>query len=221
MIGFYTILFLGCIGAVVGDAPPYVQSSEAFMYAKTFVSEKLPIRKMDIHKASDRPHLSFAMLTGVTGGLVLLKNDTSHKKTPLEVVEEYVPLVWHAYSAVSQKAQSVLNDANHKVSLIINLINSICGSMNVEKCNAEVDKRVKDSPFIYEPPANLLLSLGNLSVVIRDNEATINSIIENDNDIPYLIHNVETKEFSSFLTLVQQVVMKLSALAYRRFLSDF
>ncbi|XP_064077025.1 uncharacterized protein LOC135194838 isoform X1 [Vanessa tameamea] len=220
MIGFYTILFLGCIGAVVGDAPPYVQSSEAFMYAKTFVSEKLPIRKMDIHKASDRPHLSFAMLTGVTGGLVLLKNDTSHKKTPLEVVEEYVPLVWHAYSAVSQKAQSVLNDANHKVSLIVNLINTVCGSVNVEECNAQVEAKVNDSPLIYQRSADLLLALGKVSVVIRDNESTINSIIENDNDIPYLIHNVETKPFLAFVELLKIVHADLNELTYRRFLID-
>ncbi|XP_064077027.1 uncharacterized protein LOC135194838 isoform X3 [Vanessa tameamea] len=221
MIGYYTILVLGCVGAVVGNAPPYVQSAEAFVYAKTFVSEKLPNRKMDIHKVDDRPHLSFAMLTGVISGLITLQDDSVYLYTRLERVDQFIPYLWNKYDIVSQQTRSHIHDATQKVALIINLINSICGSMNVEKCNAEVDKRVKDSPFIYEPPANLLLSLGNLSVVIRDNEATINSIIENDNDIPYLIHNVETKEFSSFLTLVQQVVMKLSALAYRRFLSDF
>ncbi|XP_047535987.1 uncharacterized protein LOC125070244 [Vanessa atalanta] len=220
MIGFYTILFLGCIGAVVGDAPPYVQSAEAFVYAKTFVSEKLPIRKMDIHRTSDRPHLSFAMLTGVTGGLVLLKNDSRHIKTPLEVVDEYVPLVWNAYNAVSQRAQSILNDANHKVALIVNLINSICGSVNVEECNAEVQRTINDSPYIYQRSADLLLSLGKVSVVIRDNESTINSIIGNDNDIPYLIHNVETKPFLAFIELIKSVYADLNELSYRRFLSD-
>ncbi|XP_046975788.1 uncharacterized protein LOC124541905 [Vanessa cardui] len=220
MIGFYTILFLGCVGAVVGDAPPYVQSAEAFVYAKTFISEKLPIRKMDIHRTTDRPHLSFAMLTGVTGGLVLLKNDSKHIKTPLEVVNEYVPIVWNAYNAVAQNAQTVLNDANHKIALINNLINSICGSENVNECNSGVDKAVKDSPIIYQRSADLLLALGKVSTVIRDNESTINTIINNDNDIPYLIHSVETKPFRAFVDLIKTVYAELNELTYRRFLID-
>ncbi|XP_046976301.1 uncharacterized protein LOC124542380 [Vanessa cardui] len=221
MIGYYTILVLGCVGAVLGNAPPYVQSAEAFVYAKTFVSEKLPNRKMDIHNVQDRPHLSFAMLAGVTGGLLLLQDDSVHLRTRLEMVDAIIPSMWHNYDVISQRTLSLIHDATQKVALIVNLINSICGSANVEECNAEVDKKVKDSPFSYEMPANLLLSLGNLSVVIRDNEATINSIIENDNDIPYLIHNVESKQFSSFLELVQRVFGKLSELTYRRFLSDY
>ncbi|XP_047535975.1 uncharacterized protein LOC125070233 isoform X2 [Vanessa atalanta] len=220
MIGYFAILVLGCVGAVLGNAPPYVQSAEAFVYAKTFVSEKLPNRKMDIHNVQDRPHLSFAKLAGVISGLTLLLDDPTHLYSPLERIDKLIPYVWHKYDVVSQQTRSLIHDATQKVALIVNLINSICGSVNVEECNAEVERRVKDSPFTYELPANLLLSLGNVSVVIRDNEATINSIIENDNDIPYLIHNVETEEFLSFVGLVQRIIMKLSELAYRRFLSD-
>ncbi|XP_050356830.1 uncharacterized protein LOC126777716 [Nymphalis io] len=220
MVGYYMILVLGCSGAVMGDAPPYVQSYEAFVASKTYVSEKLPVRKMDIHKAEDRIHLSFAMLTGVTGGLVLLQDKDIHSKTPLEIVDEFVPLVWQAYGRVSDKAQSLLNEANHKVALIVNLINTVCGSASIKECNAEVDRRVKESPFTYQLPADLLLSLGKLSVVIRDNQSTINSIIENDNDIPYLIHNIESKQFGELLKLIRKVNNDMTQLTYRRFLNN-
>ncbi|CAH2239650.1 jg20586 [Pararge aegeria aegeria] len=216
MFGLAILLAAGATLASGLANTPYVQSREAFTHARTLISEYLAPQDGDMHDPEARKHFSFGILAGVTAGLVTA-NRTDPAYNPLLVLDKTFPHAWRNYKQISQRGQTLLNEASAKINLIEDLIDNLCDAESVEQCNIKVNAKVQRNPHAYKLPADLLLLLGSVSDAIRDLEPTINTVTKGRTEIPYLIDNVQTSEFRTLVEDLADTYHKMRELHFRRY----
>ncbi|XP_050356806.1 uncharacterized protein LOC126777700 [Nymphalis io] len=207
MLGLVSILLIVGAHAAVGNqnlqlnAPPYVQSRSSFQSAKFYLQQNIPYDTRNITNPEYRRHAGFGMLAAITKKLIeaYIKNVKTYD--PLKVLSENVPVVWNNYNdEASKPLNSILAEAQAGIQPVTSLIDALCLSTNdVESCNAEVEKKVASSGDFLKNRANLLLQLGKVSDIVRIHANELNEVVSRDQQIPYLIHNVNTRAYTVFV----------------------
>ncbi|XP_026484828.2 uncharacterized protein LOC113392549 [Vanessa tameamea] len=207
MLGLVSILLVVGVHAVVGSpglratSPPYVQSKASFQSAKLYLQENIPYDNRNITNPEFRRHAAYGMIAAVTGKLVEAYHKNAKEYDPLKVLNDNVPVIWQNYNGEASKpVNSILAEAQAGIQPVTSLIDVLCLSTDdIDACNVEVEAKVAAGGDFLRNRANMLLQLGVVSDIIRNHRNEINDVAANDQQVPYLIHNVNSREYTSFV----------------------
>ncbi|XP_046975753.1 uncharacterized protein LOC124541884 [Vanessa cardui] len=206
MLGLVSILLVVGVHAAVGSPaltanPPYVQSKASFQSAKLYLQENIPYDNRNITNPEFRRHAAYGMIAAVTSKLIeaYLKNPKEYD--PLKVLNDNVPLIWQNYnSEASKPVNRILAETQAAIQPVTTLIDSLCASSDdIDACNKEVEGKVAVGGDFMRNRANLLLQLGKISDILRSHASEINDVASKDQQIPYLIHNVNSRSYTSLI----------------------
>ncbi|XP_047537005.1 uncharacterized protein LOC125071001 [Vanessa atalanta] len=206
MLGLVSILLVVGVHAAVGNpslrsSPPYVQSKASFQSAKLYLKENIPYDNRNITHPEFRRHAGYGMIAAVTSKLVEAHLKNVKEYDPLKVLDDNVPVIWQNYNGEASKpVNSMLAEAQAGIQPVTTLIDALCLSTDdIDACNDEVESKVAAGGDFLRNRANMLLQLGVVSDIIRNHANEINDVVSNDQQIPYLLHNVNSRAYNSFV----------------------